>query len=185
MKQSPSVNISERPWRHDLKLIEAARAGDEQALLALLEAAQPDIRRYAARSCRSADDVDDAVQETLWLLYRRVGTVRALTSISGWLVTVVRRECARLARRLFGVEPTDAEILENDLRLSVRSLVELRIDIAQAIRSLPEHYRQVVLLRDIEEMSIDEIAGTLGLTRESTKARLHRARNLIREYLKD
>ena len=147
------MRVPSRPWRQDPDLISAAQAGNEEAVLALLKVAQPDIRRYAARSCRSGDDVDDAVQETLWLLYRRVGTIRALTSVSGWLAT--------------------------------RPSIELRLDVARAIRSLPEHYRQVVLLRDIEEMSIDEISGTLGLTRESTKARLHRARNLIREYLVD
>ena len=60
---------------------------------------------------------------------------------------------------------------------------DLRIDLSRAIQSLPEHYREVILLRDIEELSIDEIAAVLGLTRESVKARIHRARMLIREYL--
>jgi RNA polymerase sigma factor (sigma-70 family) len=176
---------AQRSWRHDYGLIQAAQAGDEKALLSLLKEAQPDIRRYARRNCRTADDVEDAVQETLWLLYRRVGTIRALTSISGWLVTVVRRECQRMARRMFGAHTTDIETMDDDVRLSERPPHELRIDLARAIRSLPEHYRQVVLLRDIEEMSIDEIAAALDLTRESAKARLHRARGLIREYLKD
>ena len=53
----------------------------------------------------------------------------------------------------------------------------------RAIQSLPDHYREVILLRDIEELSIDEIASVLGLTRESVKARIHRARFMIREYL--
>jgi len=60
---------------------------------------------------------------------------------------------------------------------------DIRIDLSHAIQSLPGHYREVILLRDIEEMSIDEIAAILGLTRESVKARIHRARMLIREYL--
>ena len=60
---------------------------------------------------------------------------------------------------------------------------DIRIDLSRAIQSLPGHYREVILLRDIEEMSIDEIAGVLDLTRESVKARLHRARIMIREYL--
>ena len=59
----------------------------------------------------------------------------------------------------------------------------LRLDLSRAIQSLPEHYREVILLRDIEELSIDEIVAVLGLTRESVKARLHRARIMIREYL--
>ena len=53
----------------------------------------------------------------------------------------------------------------------------------RAIQSLPDHYREVVLLRDFKEFTIDEIAGQLALTREAAKARLHRARGLIREYL--
>jgi len=77
------------------------------------------------------------------------------------------------------------ERLGGHRRLAERPQHDLRIDVARAIRSLPEHYREVVLLRDIEEMSIDEICGALGLTRESTKARLHRARGMIREYLRD
>ena len=60
---------------------------------------------------------------------------------------------------------------------------DLRIDLSRAIQSLPDHYREVILLRDIEELSIDEIASVLGLSRESVKARIHRARMLIREYL--
>jgi len=60
---------------------------------------------------------------------------------------------------------------------------DIRIDVSRAIQSLPGHYREVVLLRDIEEMSVDEIAAALDLTRESVKARLHRARGMIREYL--
>jgi RNA polymerase sigma factor (sigma-70 family) len=179
---------TERTWRHNAALIDAARCGEESALLALLEAAQPDIRRYAVRNCRHADDVDDAVQETLRLLYRRVGTIRAFNSVSAWLMTVVRRECWRLARLGFGIRAIELSQVKNvkdQLKLAKRPEFELRIDLAQAIRSLPEHYREVVLLRDVEEMSIAEISTTLSLTRESTKARLHRARAMIREYLLD
>ena len=167
--------------------MESARSGDERALLALLAAAQPDIRRYARRSCNNSADAEDAVQETLWLLYRKVGTLRAISSLSGWLFMVVRRECIRFGRRLMGssssTDVVDIDTLKDDERLAHLPLNELSTDLARAIHSLPEHYREVVLLRDIEEMTIDEIAQTLSLTRESTKARLHRARAMLREYL--
>jgi len=78
---------------------------------------------------------------------------------------------------------TQAEELDNDLRLSNRPTLELRLDVAAAIGSLPPHYREVVLLRDVEEMTVDEIGAALALTREAVKARLHRARALLREYL--
>ena len=57
------------------------------------------------------------------------------------------------------------------------------MDIAGAIQSLPAHYRRVLVLRDIDEMTIGEIAQSLELTRETVKARLHRGRALVREYL--
>jgi RNA polymerase sigma factor (sigma-70 family) len=79
----------------------------------------------------------------------------------------------------------DIAEIEDDLRFAHRSQDDLRIDLCRAIQSLPEHYREIILLRDVEEMSIDEIAATLQLTRESVKAKLHRARGLIREYLQN
>ena len=166
--------------RCDPGLIEAARGGDEKALVALLAAAQPDVRRYAARNCRVAD-IDDAVQETLLLLYRRVGTLRAVTSFSAWIFAVAKRACLRLLRMGSGID--DARADEMDARLVHLRPEDIRIDLSRAIQSLPEHYREVILLRDIEEFSIDEIAAVLGQTRESVKARIHRARIMIREYL--
>ena len=161
-------------------LVDAARCGDEKALLSLISAAQPDARRYAARNCRAAD-IDDAVQETLLLLYRRIGTLRAVTSFSAWLFAVARRACHRLLRMSIGLPDDLPDAVE--ARLAHLRPEDIRIDLSRAIQSLPEHYREVILLRDIEEMSIDEIAGVLDLTRESVKARLHRARIMIREYL--
>ena len=168
------------PTRCDPGLIEAARCGDEQALVSLMAAAQPDVRRYAVRNCRAAD-IDDAVQETLLLLYRRVGTLRAVTSFSAWLFSVTRRACHRLLRMAAGIPDAPGDGI--DARLAHSRPEDLRIDLCRAIQSLPEHYREVILLRDIEELSIDEIVKVLGLSRESVKARIHRARMMIREYL--
>jgi len=169
--------VTEQPVRD--QLIASARDGDRHAISKLLAVAQPDLRRYARASCKTAD-VDDAVQDALCLLHRKIGSLRAVSAFSSWLYAVVRRECARLARRLSG-EPIEA--MADDVRLSTRPDLELRLDLAAAIQSLPQHYREVVLLRDVEEMTIDEIALRLATTRESVKARLHRSRLLLREYL--
>jgi RNA polymerase sigma-70 factor (ECF subfamily) len=166
-------------------LLDAARAGDAGAIAALLAACQPDIRRYARRSCRS-DDVDDAVQDAMLILHRRIGTLRVVAAFPAWLFEIVRRECLRLMRataRLVTLAPE--EQASADPALSSRPEADIRIDVAAAIQSLPDHYRQVILMRDLEEMTIDEIAQALQVTRESAKARLHRARAMVREYLKD
>ena len=82
-----------------------------------------------------------------------------------------------------GLVQLEPHVDDMDARLAHLRPEDLRIDLSRAIQSLPDHYREVILLRDIEELSIDEIAGALALTRESVKARIHRARLMIREYL--
>lgn len=162
-------------------MFEAARLGDQVAIVRLLETAQPDIRRYARATCRSSADAEDAAQEALWILFRHVGTIRTLLSFSGWLFSVVRRECLRLARKAGLAAPVEDGVAE--AVLLARPEADLRLDIAAALEALPPHYRDVALMRDLKEMTIDEIATALDITREATKARLHRARALMREYL--
>lgn len=162
------------------QLIISAQGGDPTAIALLLTAAQPDIRRYAKITCKSAD-IDDAVQDALCLVHRHVGSLRAVSAFSSWTFAVVKRECIRLAKRDGASQSLDT--IENDLRFSARPDAELRLDLAAAIGSLPEHYRIVLVLRDMQELTIAEIADYVAATRETIKARLHRARALVREYL--
>jgi RNA polymerase sigma factor (sigma-70 family) len=164
------------------ELVARASAGETAAIEALLRIAQPDIRRYARRTCRSTIDAEEAVQETLIVLYRKIGTLRQIGALSGWLFQIVNRYCLRLALRMAGV-PSAIEAEAVEKRFAEMPRPELRLDVARAIESLPEHYRAVVVLRDLEELTIDEIAERLSATRETVKARLHRARGLLREYL--
>jgi len=60
---------------------------------------------------------------------------------------------------------------------------ELRIDLVRALGSLPAIYREVILLRDMEQLTITEVSARLAITREAAKSRIHRARALVREYL--
>ena len=165
-------------------LVSRAMAGDTRATANLLRLAQTDIRRYARHSCRNPSDAEEAVQETLIVLYRKVGALRQVGALSSWLFRIVNRYCIRLAMRMAGVSfAQEAEAIE---RLFARMPTEeLRLDIARAIESLPAHYREVVMLRDMEELTIDELAARLSTTRETVKARLHRARGLLREYLNE
>ena len=169
------------PQRPYFTFIAPAQSGDAEAMGHLLAAAQPDIRRYARVACKTAD-IDDAVQDALCLVHRKVGSLRTAAAFAGWVYAIVERECRRMARKARGgVTPIDG--LDNDLSLSQRPDHELRLDLAAAINSLPAHYREVIMLRDMEELTINEIAACLDASRETIKARLHRARALVREYL--
>lgn len=161
-------------------LILAAQAGDAASIERLLLVCQADARRYARRHCH-ASDVDDAVQETLLTISRKVKGLRAAAAFSSWLFVVIRRECRRLERLMFRHEPLPEETAEE--RMLSRPDGALRIDLARALESLPAHYLEVVLLRDFEELTIGEIAQRLGEPPGAVKSRLHRARELVREYM--
>ncbi|MDN4574816.1 RNA polymerase subunit sigma-24 [Pandoraea cepalis] len=161
-------------------LIAAAQTGDQVAISHLLAVCQADARRYARRHCH-ASDVDDAVQESLLIISRKVTGLKAAAAFSSWLYTVIKRECRRLERMMFKHEPLEDDLAEQ--QLVSRSDDALRIDLAHALESLPAHYLEVVLLRDFEELTIAEIADRLAEPPGAIKSRLHRARELVREYL--
>ncbi len=146
------MNLAE----HHLPVLDAAHRGAPHALTQLLRLCQPDIRRYAQRSCLISD-VDGAVQQALLLLSRKLG------------------------RRALHYDPWDEERAEQ--WLASQDTAGLRIELVHALESLPPDYLQVVLLRDFAEMSIGEIAEQLGQTSAAVKSRLHRARLMAREYL--
>lgn len=162
------------------RVAQAAIDGDRAAMERLLSLWQPDIRRYAQRHCLISD-IDDAVQETLWTLSRRLPSVKKLAALSSWLFKTVQRQCRRLSRKAFAFDPFDEERLEH--WLAAHSSDELRLELVNALESLPADYRQVILLRDFEQLTIGEIAAQLGLSSAATKSRLRRARLLAREYL--
>src|SRR5260370_40521895 len=87
---------------HDPKLVEDARSGDIVAVAQLLAVCQPDLRRIARSQCASGVDPDDAVQESMLLIYRRIGALRTLASFPAWTFSIVRREGHRLLRAVRG-----------------------------------------------------------------------------------
>ena len=160
-------------------LILRAQSGNPAALNHLLALCQADARRYAQRHCH-ASNVDDAVQESLLIISRKVKGLKAAAAFAGWLFTIIKRECLRLERAMFRHDSID-DIAEE--RLARQSDESLRIDLAAALESLPAHYLEVILLRDFEELTISEIAIRLAEPAGAVKSRLHRARELVREYL--
>ena len=163
------------------QLVLAARDGDAAALHCLLANSRSQVVRYAERHC-AVHDVEDAVQETLLHASRRITQLRAIEAFAAWLFRIVKRECDRLKRawRLHVHDYAPELPLPEPV---LRPAEELRCDIIAALQSLPAHYREVLLLRDAEELTIEEIAEHLSETRLAVKARLHRARLLVREYL--
>lgn len=161
--------------------IDAARRGDRNALERVLVRSRQDLRRYAEYHC-AINDIEDAVQESLLLVSRKIGSLRAIEAYASWLFRIVKRECNRLKRamRHLVMEHAALEELDGPHYPAPSGLIH---DVAAALSALPTHYREIILLRDLEGMTIAEIAKQLSLHTEAAKARLHRARSLARQYL--
>lgn len=155
--------------------VESAMAGHAPAIDRLLAASRGDLTRYARRHCPSAD-VEDAVQDALWVITLRVSTLRAAGAFAAWSFRIVRRICYRLTRDdrfrdAAGHEP------------AVAAPQEMRMAVADALARLPDHYRDVLILKDVIGYSAEETAVRLGLELEAAKARLNRARRMMRDGL--
>jgi RNA polymerase sigma factor (sigma-70 family) len=162
------------------RLVERACAGEAPAVEELLVSCRPDLQRFARRTCDNAQDAEDAVQVALWRLHRNIGTLRTVAAFATWLFRIVERECFRLFR---GRMPTEA--LDDDApgHAAPAAMLDLRMDLGRAIAELPEAYRVVLILRDIDELTAPEVAAHLGLSVEAVKSRLHRARAMLRARL--
>lgn len=160
--------------------LNAAHGGDRDALERVLRHSRQHLRRYAEYHC-VINDVEDAVQESLITVSRRLASLRLLECFTSWAFRIVKRECNRLKRAR--CQWRDEELREEILPAARRSDMDLQRDCAAALESLPLHYREVILLRDLEGRSIAEMAEQLSTTPETIKARLHRARVMAREYL--
>ena len=164
------------------ELVEAARQGDSEAIHTLLIRYQPDVTKFARTVCATPEDAEDAVQEALWIASRKVGTLRVASAWTSWIFQVVKHECFRLLRRVRREEPID-QVPVQHLQTQGADQGMLAHDIAHAIADLPPQYRQVLVMRDVQGMTAPEVAATLGLTVETVKSRLHRARSIIRAAL--
>ena len=155
---------------------------DPQLIQRLLGICQPDLKRFARRTCATTEDAEDAVQIALWQLYRRIGALRTVATFASWLFRIVERECFRLFRR---ADPAEAlELLPEAAQPAAAAIpLDLRMDLVRAIQRLGPAYREVLVLRDIHELTAPEVAAQLGLSLQAVKSRLHRARGRVREQL--
>lgn len=161
-------------------VVSAARDGDPEALNQLMARSRQDLRRYAEHHCE-VNDVEDAVQETLFTASRHMGDLRQVESVVSWLFRIVKRECNRMRRgwRMLTNQEIDASIL----LVTTPEPFELRLEISRIMATLPPHYREILLMRDVDGLTNNEIAEQLGMDLAAVKSRLHRARVVMRERL--
>jgi RNA polymerase sigma-70 factor (ECF subfamily) len=169
-------------------LLQDAQAGDSSALHRLLVAHRNGVYRYGLQVCRTTEDAEDAVQETLWAATRAIRMFRGTSkSIASWLFTIVRNECYRLLEgHRLAPAPLDDAAAPADERPSLDDELEERRRgklLAGALEALDPLHREVILLRDIRELTAPEAAERLGISVAALKSRLHRARASLRDHV--
>jgi RNA polymerase sigma factor (sigma-70 family) len=179
-----SAATQPRDWPSE-QVVSAAQRGDPAAISVLLLGSHAHVRRFARTLCATPEDAEDAAQEALIVLYRKIGTLRATAALAAWMFQVVRRECIRrsrlaLSRHLVHAPPDGAELSAEDA-----ALARLEIErVVESIAELPADQRAVLVLRDIQGLSGGATAQTLGLSRAAMKSRLHRGRETLRLRLR-
>lgn len=168
--------------------VELARQGDAAALEEVLASLAPAVRRFGMRMCKSPDDADDVLQDTLLAIATHLPEFEGRSSLSSWVFALVRSACARRRRGLKNRPPVadDAARERSDEAPSPEESAagrELGAALSRALDALPEDQREAVLLRDVEGLSATEAAEAIGIGEAALKSRLHRARAALRESL--
>lgn len=176
----------------DEALLSALRSGDERALGTLLERHLPAVYRFGVKMCRDPEDAKDVAQDTLLAAARGLREFRGASSISTWLFTIARSFCIKKRRRRAG-EPGEQVSLDADDSVVIAAAGaapdeaagtrEIGAALEAAIGALEPMYREVLVLRDVEGLTAEEVGRVLDLGVDAVKSRLHRARLAVRDRL--
>ncbi len=183
-----------RPDGDEAELIERAKKGDSHAFGTLVERYQRRVVGVALAVVHNQDDALELAQETFVRAYENLGKFESRSSFSTWLYRIAANLAIDFWRRegrhvVLRGEDAEAEISRLPSRLGDSfkdaSRSELSARLSKALEELTAEHRAVILLREVEGMSYDEISEVLQCPRGTVMSRLHYARNRLRGLLKD
>jgi len=177
-------------------LVKRAKKGDQTAFTELVELYSERIYNLALRILKNPDDAADILQETFLAVYEKIDSFDGRSNFFTWLYRIATNFALMKLRKEKRTIYTDQDMEEQfddpekmqihewqDLPLQDMLNDEFRRHLDEAIERLPEIYRSVFVLRDLENMSIRETSHILGITESNVKIRLKRARVYMREEL--
>jgi len=181
----------------DAQLVNRLKQRDRSALDDLVRIHGAKLYGVALQFMRNDPDAEDVMQDALVAIWSKIGTFEGRSAFTSWLYRVTAN-AALMALRKRRRHDNDVSLddTSSDAPGSVRELsaptelpnrTVLHEELGQRVRALidrlPDAYRSIVLLRDVEEMSLEEIAEATGLSQSAIKSRLHRGRLILREAL--
>ena len=171
----------------DSDLLQLMLSGDREAFAQLYRRRQSNVYRFALQMSGAREVAEDITQEVFMVLMREADNYdQGRGSVNAFLLGIARNHVLRRLkreRRLLSIdEATETTRAEEQLEaLSRREAIE---SVQKAVLSLPEHYREVVVLCELQEMSYAEAATVLGCAIGTVRSRLHRARAMLIERLR-
>ncbi len=175
----------------DLELIDRVRGGEPHLFEVLIRRTNESLYRAVRAILKSDAEVEDVMQEAYVAAYQHLDQFAGKAKFSTWAVRIGVNEALTKLRKTnraakFGDELEEEELASDDQtpeqHASARHALE---QLEAAIEALPDAYRVVLVLREIDGFSTEETASTLGLSEEAVKVRLHRARARLRQHLGD
>jgi RNA polymerase sigma-70 factor (ECF subfamily) len=198
---SLTMGMQEKNTSDDVVLLEACRKGDLAAFECLVQRHQRMLLNTAYRMTGVYEDACDIVQDTFIAAWQKMGDFRGEAKLATWLTAIVinqsrnrrqqirqreRREAYSLDAPLSGNDRESLPELPSRTSSALEQMedAELRSFLMRCIDSLPPEFREVLVLRDMQELSYDEVAVALELREGTVKSRLFRARDSVKECLK-
>jgi RNA polymerase sigma-70 factor, ECF subfamily len=184
----------------DEQLIEQARSGNVRAFETLVKRYEQMVYGFSFKMCRNKEKADETLQDTFINVYKNLEQFNGKSKFSTWLYSIVTNNCLmnrrkrKMDREMTSLDepPADEGATRHesipswdDTPAEKMMTTELRSHLDSAIHRLPEDYRVVFVLRDIENLTAEETARILKLSIPAVKSRLRRARIFLREQLND
>ena len=177
-------------------ILEFQHSGNEKAFEILVQRFKNPLTNYVYRFLGDYDSCVDVVQEAFIKVYRYKDNYSSLAKFSTWIYTIAgnlaRTEYQRRRRRNFfsissyGDDDKHFDIPDNSLRPDVAADSNIRNEIIQkALLKVRDSYREAVILRDVQELSYEEIAEIMQIEVGTVKSRINRGRAELQKYLKD
>jgi len=174
-----------------MELVRRVRRGDDAAFGRIVDAYGPQLYLIASAMLGNRQDAEDTVQDTFIAAFRGLRRFQGRSTVKTWLTRILINNALNLRRRLRvrrtlplddvcdrpGAGPTNAWAQADRL--------DVRLDFLAVLSRLSEDQRTVVLLREVQGLSYDEIAATLDVPRGTVESRLFRARRKLRDLLGD
>lgn len=172
---------------NDQDLVRSARRGDRSAFHKLVDRHGKFLFKVAVSLVGNAADAEDIVQETFTGAFRGLKGFKGHSSVKTWLTRILFRQAAGYMRRRGRMISFLRAKSQSDWPAApaASQSADVRMDVSAAILALGPEHRAVVVLRELEGMSYEEIAEILSIPRGTVESRLFRARRALAELLKD